>query len=278
MSTKMSKEDALAFIQQLAAQEKVANKEVLAAVSELTAPLHKSKLVPTGTEACLNAFISTSPEIEELKRRVRILAPLADPVMILGETGTGKELIARALHGERKGRFVAFNCTALPSELLESELFGHEKGAFTHAEKARDGLFRAARDGTLFLDEIGDMPLDMQAKLLRVLQTGLVRPVGKDTEIEVNCRIVCATHRQPKDVLRLDLFYRLSYVVLSIPPLRARPREDIVRLIKRNDEDCVLDDSDIEVLTNRMLSCPLDGNVRQLQAMVRQYILFEKKQ
>ena len=161
-------------------------------------------------------------------------------VLITGETGSGKELVARALHqrsDRAEGPFVAINCAAVPESLLESELFGHTKGAFTDAKAARPGLLQKARGGTLFLDEVGDMPLILQAKLLRVLQERRVRPVGSDEEVEVDVRIAAATHRDLESAVeegsfRQDLLYRINVIQLAVPPLRARGN-DILLLAQR---------------------------------------------
>lgn len=152
-------------------------------------------------------------------------------VLVQGETGTGKELVARALHehGERRDQpFLAENCAAVPANLLESELFGHTKGSFTGAVKDRPGHFVAASGGTVFLDEIGDMPLEMQAKLLRVLQDGEVRPVGSNSTVKVDVRVVAATHRDLAErsrtgEFREDLFFRLNVITIKLPALRERP-------------------------------------------------------
>ena len=167
------------------------------------------------------------------------MASTSVPVLVLGETGTGKELVARAIHAEgprREAPFVAVNCAALPEALLESELFGHIKGAFTGATQTRRGLFVEANGGTLLLDEIGDMPLALQAKLLRVLETGEVRSVGSDAPRTTDVRIIAATHRDlPAHIrvgkFRQDLFFRLNVVPIAIPALRER-REDIPLLLE----------------------------------------------
>ncbi len=179
----------------------------------------------------LDFIVGKSRAIEELVRTVRMIAPTEAGVLIQGETGTGKELFARAVHElspRADRRFLALNCGAFTEELLSSELFGHEKGAFTGAAAAKPGLFEAAQGGTLFLDEIGDMPLAMQVKLLRVLQERVVTRVGGTQEIPVDVRIVAATHHDLKELsalgrFRSDLFYRLNVVVLNVPPLREHP-------------------------------------------------------
>ncbi|MCW5570797.1 MAG: PEP-CTERM-box response regulator transcription factor, partial [Steroidobacteraceae bacterium] len=184
----------------------------------------------------LKGIIATDAGMLRVCRMVEKVAPTNVSVLILGESGTGKELIARAVHdlGERrKARFVAINCAAIPEQLLESELFGHEKGAFTGAIKTTPGKIEVADGGTLFLDEIGDMPLPLQAKLLRFLQARVIERVGGREEIAVDVRIVCATHQDLKTLIaeqrfREDLFYRLSEVTVSLPPLRDRPGDAVV--------------------------------------------------
>ncbi len=171
----------------------------------------------------LDKYITVDPETVEMKAGVQVLQGIDDPVLISGPTGTGKELLARALHGSRPGKFVAVNCTSLPDELLESELFGHTKGAFTGAMNDRVGKFRAAFNGTIFLDEIGDMPLNMQAKLLRVLQEKVVCPIGSDVEEPINCRVIAATNKSLTDVhFREDVLYRLNVFELKTKGLRYR--------------------------------------------------------
>ncbi len=176
-----------------------------------------------------DSLIGESVGMREVKRLVGRIAPLPATVLIEGETGTGKELAARMLHSmsERKGAFVPVNCGAISPELLESELFGHKKGAFTNAHQVREGLFLAARQGTLFLDEVSEMPVALEVKLLRVLEEGAIRPVGADAETAVDVRIIASTqHDLPERVrqgrFREDLFYRLNVVNVKLPPLRAR--------------------------------------------------------
>jgi transcriptional regulator of acetoin/glycerol metabolism len=172
-----------------------------------------------------------------IRRLVALVGPTALPVLILGETGTGKEVVARLVHAasNRRGPFIAVNCAALPAALVESELFGHVRGAFTDAAQARKGLFAAATGGTLFLDEVGDLPLAAQAKLLRVLEDGLVRPVGSETPQKVDVRVLSATNRDLREAVqekafRADLLARLGAVEAHTPSLRSRP-EDLPALV-----------------------------------------------
>ena len=175
-------------------------------------------------------IITRDPGMQKICRTVEKIAPTSATLLILGESGTGKELLARALHdlSPRKGnRFVAINCAAIPEALLESELFGYEKGAFTGAAKQTIGKFETAHGGTLFLDEIGDLSLALQSKLLRFLQERVIERIGGRQEIPIDVRIVCATHQNLKDLtaagkFREDLYYRLAEIVLEVPPLRSR--------------------------------------------------------
>jgi len=178
--------------------------------------------------------VGNSPAMLKLIALIRDVARVPVPVLVTGESGTGKERVARAIHAnspQAEGPWIAINCTAIPETLLESELFGYEKGAFTGAEQRKPGLFEKASEGTLFLDEIGNMPLSMQAKLLRVLQEREVVRVGGSTPISINCRLLAATHVNLKSAIesgafREDLFYRLNVINIEVPPLRER-KEDI---------------------------------------------------
>ncbi|MBN2490740.1 MAG: sigma 54-interacting transcriptional regulator [Planctomycetes bacterium] len=184
-------------------------------------------------------IVATSPPMLEVLEMLDRITPTEAPVLITGESGTGKELVARAIHRNgprRHGPFVSENCAAIPETLLESELFGHTKGAFTGADAAKPGLFQMADDGTLFLDEIGDMPVNLQTKLLRALEKGEVRPVGGNQPVRVNVRIISATNQQVDRMIeagtfRRDLFYRLNVFEVSLPPLRER-WEDIPLLVE----------------------------------------------
>jgi len=177
-----------------------------------------------------SGIITRDPDMLRICRTIEKVAPTSATVLILGESGTGKELLARALHDlspRRAERFVAINCAAIPETLLESELFGYEKGAFTGAVRQTIGKIETANGGTLFLDEIGDLPVALQAKLLRFLQERVIERVGGRQEIPVDVRIVCATHQRLKDRIeeskfREDLYYRLAEIVVDIPPLRMR--------------------------------------------------------
>jgi two-component system NtrC family response regulator len=192
--------------------------------------LKNRQLMQNQADSPVAGLISRDPGMLKVCRSIEKVAPSSASVMLLGESGTGKEVLARALHQfspRRDKRFVAINCAAIPENLLESELFGYEKGAFTGAVKQTVGKIEMASGGTFFLDEIGDLPMALQAKLLRFLQERVIERVGGRTEIAVDVRIVCATHQNLKDLaaagrFREDLYYRLSEIVISIPPLRDR--------------------------------------------------------
>src|SRR5437763_640893 len=207
-------------------------------------------------------------------------------VCVLGETGTGKELVARTIHERSRraaGPFVTLNCAAVPAELIESELFGHEKGSFTGASGKHIGKFEQADQGTIFLDEIGDMPLNMQAKLLRVLEEGEVERIGADKPIAVNVRVVVATHRDlearvREEKFRQDLFHRIYVFPLVLPPLRER-REDIPSLVQHFAEQVCAQNSwkpvpFIDEAMEALQSYSWPGNVRELRNMVERLMLF----
>ncbi|MHB8493561.1 MAG: sigma 54-interacting transcriptional regulator [Casimicrobiaceae bacterium] len=229
-------------------------------------------------------IITRSPRMEDLLRQARLVADSDASVLIFGESGTGKELLARAIHqASRRSTkpFVAVNCGAIPGDLLESELFGHARGAFTGAVQAHKGLFQAADGGTLFLDEIGDMPLPLQVKLLRVLQEGEVRPVGSTQSIPVDVRVVSATHRdldseRAQGHFREDLFYRLNVVSLKLPPLCER-REDIpllaVHILRNLGERYRKSASTLAPDAMALLvAAPWPGNIRQLINLLEQAV------
>ncbi|MBL8565634.1 MAG: nitrogen regulation protein NR(I) [Hyphomicrobiaceae bacterium] len=228
-------------------------------------------------------LIGRSPAMQEIYRALARLTQTDLTVMITGESGTGKELVARVLHdyGKRRtGPFVALNMAAIPRELIESELFGHEKGAFTGAQVRTQGRFEQAEGGTLFLDEIGDMPLEAQTRLLRVLQQGEYTTVGGRTPIKTNVRIIAATHRDLKaqiaqGLFREDLFYRLNVVPVRIPPLRERLDDigDLVRHFLRIAAREGLGQKSIETAAiDRLKSYTWPGNIRELENFVRRLV------
>jgi two-component system, NtrC family, nitrogen regulation response regulator GlnG len=225
-------------------------------------------------------LIGRSPPMQEIYRALARLTRTDLTVMITGESGTGKELVARVLHDyskRRNGPFVAINMAAIPRELIESELFGHEKGAFTGAQQKTEGRFQQAEGGTLFLDEIGDMPMEAQTRLLRVLQEGEYTTIGGRTPIKTDVRIVAATHRELKTqiqqgLFREDLYYRLNVVPLRLPPLRERLEDvgDLVRHFLRQTAKVGLGQKTIEqAAVERMKRYHWPGNVRELENMVR---------
>jgi DNA-binding NtrC family response regulator len=229
--------------------------------------------------------IFQSPAMKAVVRTIERVAPSDVSILITGESGTGKEVIADLIHtlsAHSKGPLIKINCAALPRELIESELFGSVKGAFTGATADREGLFRQAEEGTLLLDELSEMPIDTQSKLLRVLQEKEVRPVGGRTSYKTNCRIIAATNRQTEEAiksgkLREDLFYRISAISVHLPPLRDR-REDILPLanafLKRFDSQAgrnITGFSDAASQALRAFDWP--GNVRQLQNEIQRAVL-----
>jgi len=229
-------------------------------------------------------LVGRSRAMQEVYRLIDLAAPTAAPVLITGESGTGKELVARSLHelSQSKGPFVAVNCSAIPETLLESEIFGHERGAFTGATERRPGCFELAHGGTLFLDEIAEMGMAIQAKFLRILQDGSVRRLGGRAELKVDVRVLAATNKDPlqaiKDgVFREDLYYRLNVIQIPLPPLRER-REDIPLLAQAFIEDFnkkydkrvrSVDEATQAIL----LEHPWPGNVRELRNAVERAVI-----
>lgn len=233
------------------------------------------KLRGAGEAPADGGLLGKAPSIEALRGMVTRLARSQAPVHIAGESGTGKELVARLIHtrGPRaEAPFVPVNCGAIPSELMESEFFGHLKGSFTGALRDKAGLFQAAEGGTLFLDEVGDLPLHMQVKLLRALQERAVRPVGAEAEVPVNVRVISATHRElgalvASGQFRQDLYYRLNVIEIRTPPLREHP-EDIPLLVDailaRLSDGGEPPRPDAEAL-QLLRAYPFPGNVRELE-------------
>ncbi|MBC6439383.1 MAG: nitrogen regulation protein NR(I) [Rhodospirillales bacterium] len=225
-------------------------------------------------------IIGRSPAMQSIFRMIGRLASTDLTVMIEGESGSGKELVARALHDyghRRDAPFVAVNMAAIPRDLIESELFGHERGAFTGANQRREGRFAQARGGTLFLDEIGDMPPEAQTRLLRVLQEGVFAPVGARQTVAADTRIVAATHRDLTEAIiqgrfREDLFYRLNVVPIRVPPLRER-KEDIGLLVHHFLRQAAHEDLPFKTVASDAIDALMDhgwpGNVRELENLVR---------
>jgi two-component system response regulator PilR (NtrC family) len=237
----------------------------------------KLKSVAQPKDSSGRGLAGTSPAIEELRTLIAKVARSQAPVYISGESGTGKELVARMVHdtGPRSdGPFVPINCGAIPTELMESELFGHKKGSFTGAVSDKIGLIQSAEGGTLFLDEVADLPLHMQVKLLRVIQEKTIRPVGQAKELPVDVRILSATHRNLDKLVahggfREDLYYRINVIELHVPTLRDRG-EDVLILAELTLERLARDrDQPISSLTpaakSALMSYRFDGNVRELE-------------
>lgn len=230
-------------------------------------------------------LLGESPALQEIKQQIVRLADLDTSVLISGESGTGKELVARALHHQsqrREGAFVAINCAALPENLLESELFGHVRGAFTDARENRKGLFVEASGGTLLLDEIAELPLTLQPKLLRVLEDHKIRPLGSNNEIDCNVRVLAASHRDLVDAVtagnfRSDLFYRLNIIQLELPPLRDRGNDILLLALKFIQQLSQRYNKSVVGLAQPAAACLLayhwPGNVRELRNVIERAIV-----
>jgi|SRR5450432_1092166 transcriptional regulator with GAF, ATPase, and Fis domain len=230
-------------------------------------------------------MVGCSVALNQTREQVMTVALTDSTVLIEGETGTGKELIARAIHNlspRRRRNFVRFNCAAIPLGLLESELFGHEKGAFTGAINRKIGRFELANDGTLFLDEIGDIPLELQAKLLRILQEQEFERLGSNQTQQVNVRLIAATHRDLKEMVnqkqfRSDLYFRLNIFPIAVPPLRLR-KEDIPLLVKVFANDCVRRmNRKVKFVPAETMKALIDyewpGNIRELQNFIERAMI-----
>ena len=266
----------------------IANMKSYEEIASLKARLEKENVYLQEEIRCEHNFeeiVGDSPPLLSLLRRVDQVAPTDSSVLIYGETGTGKELIARAIHdrSDRKNRpLVKVNCSAISAGLVESELFGHAKGAFTGAFERRIGRFELADGGTIFLDEVGELPLDTQVKLLRVLQEREFEPVGSNRSVRVDVRIICATNRNLEEAIaagtfRSDLYYRLNVFPLEVPPLRER-HSDIEQLAKffvsryaRKLGKNITGISD--AATGKLLSYSWPGNIRELQNLIERALI-----
>lgn len=234
-------------------------------------------------------LLGKSKPMKDLYELIERVAPAMSNVLISGESGTGKEVVARTLHSlspRSKAPFIAINCSAIPETLLESELFGHAKGSFTGADKKKIGLFEEAQGGTLFLDEIGDMEPGLQAKLLRVLQERKIRPVGETKDISIDVRVIAATHKDLKKMIkenlfREDLYYRLNVIPIHLPPLRHR-KEDIPLLAQHFLEKYAAFNKSIArsfspAALHVLMNQPWQGNVRELENMVERIVVMSNK-
>jgi len=219
------------------------------------------------TEEVLESFVTQDPAMLDVKEKVRKLAYNNDPVLIFGPSGTGKSIIARALHGSRTGKFMQLNCTALTDELIASELFGHVKGSFTGAVTDKIGKLQAAAGGTVFLDEIGDMPMSMQTKLLKAVEEKTITRVGDNDEIKINCRFVGATN-QPINKLREDLYWRLSTFQLFLTSLADR-KDDVLLIAQAIDPTFPA----AQWIGMRSLDA-ITGNVREIITAIKRWKVY----
>jgi two-component system response regulator AtoC len=245
-------------------------------------------------EACANLavngptakLIGRSPAMLALQERIRTVAPTDASVVILGESGTGKEVVARSVHelsGRANGPFIAVNCTAFPETLIEAELFGHERGAFTGATQRREGRFKAADGGTLLLDEVGEIPMSVQAKLLRVLQEGTIEPLGSHRPIRLDVRLICATHRNLKQLIaagafRDDLYYRLNVLDIHVPALRSR-RSDLPLLVSHFFRKFAGDTAELRMhpaAWGALMRHGFPGNVRELEHAIHHAVVLSQ--
>ncbi|MCF6251996.1 MAG: PEP-CTERM-box response regulator transcription factor [Methylococcaceae bacterium] len=242
------------------------------------------KLLQNSNEP-LAGIIATSPQMQKLSRMIEKVAPTNVTTLLLGESGTGKEVLAKAIHGlsNRAGKpFVAVNCAAIPENLLESELFGYEKGAFTGATKQTKGKIEYANGGTFFLDEIGDLPYSLQAKLLRFIQERVLERLGGRAEIPIDVRIICATHQNVQQLIteglfREDLYYRINEISVSIPPLRERDGDAIViatSLLKRFNEENGKNIKGFSKEAAQLIETyEWPGNIRQLENIIKRAVI-----
>ncbi len=240
---------------------------------------------PEEDERGFGPFVGTSQAMRRVYQMIRATARSDVAVLITGESGTGKELVARCIHqlgDRREGSFVAVNAAAIPGELMESEIFGHEKGAFTGAVEKRPGCFELAHRGTLLLDEIGEMPLELQPKLLRVLEDGRVRRLGGNSEFDFDVRVISATNRQPQDAirdgkLREDLFYRLNVVGIEVPPLRERAGDVELLALHFVEKFAAKHGGRVQAISATarkvLRQYPWPGNVRELRNVVERTVV-----
>ncbi len=284
--------DDVVFLEQVAGQVAIAVENALdyeKAIKDRDKETKQRLYLEEEIRAQWGAIVGESPALKAALQLVSVVAPTDSSVLILGETGTGKELIARALHdlsSRRERAFVKLNCAAIPLGLLESELFGHEKGAFTGAIAQKVGRFELANKGTLFLDEVGDIPLELQAKLLRVLQEQEFERLGSNRTHKVDVRVIAATHRDlsamvKQSAFREDLYYRLKVFPINVPPLRQRV-EDIPKLVRHFTDlyarrmNKRIDEIPSETM-DRLVRYPWPGNVRELQNFIERAVILSPR-